>query len=237
MAREENELVQETRERLVERIRWHLRESDGKRGHDADGARQHDELAENLIYRLCHQKAILGKAEAYARKAFGRKLELAEEAVTTAVYLLDCAVRNYSTRRGLEERFDSSFHSIVIDAIRKVEASNRRMSEGPKVSLEVVSLDEPTSDGEESGGFTDIREDPSALQAFFEIIDQTAFESIAHRIPPKQLNVLAMKAQGYDFQEIGEKLGVNRETASSIYKKALAFIKNNIAPDSGGESK
>src|SRR5688500_9941876 len=116
MASEDHEIESETREQLAQRSRWHLKQADEKRAFDAEAARHHTEMADELIKKLCQQ--VLGKAEAYAKKAFGRKFELYEEAMVETIVLLDKALRNYTTRRGLEERFDATFHSIAVDAIR-----------------------------------------------------------------------------------------------------------------------
>lgn len=235
MASEEHEIKKETKEQLAERSRWHLRQADEKQGYDAKAAKHHTELADELIKKLCHQ--VLGKAEAYAKKAFGRKFELYEEAMVEMIVLLDKAVRNYTTRRGLEERFDATFHSIAVDAIRSVERANRRMTDAPK-DVELVSADETTSHEDGSESYADLLQDGSSLDAYFEIIDRTALESIAHRLTERQTQILKLKAEGNTFKEIAVALdGIDRETVSADYYRALAIIKNNIAPHRGGETK
>lgn len=234
MASEEHELEKETREQLAQRSRWHLKQADEKRGYDAEAARHHTELADELIRKLCEQ--VLGKAEAYAKKAFGRELELYREAMVETIVLLDKALRNYTTRLGLEERFDATFHSIAVDAIRSVERANRRVSDAPK-DLEIVSVDEDAS-GEDGGeSYADLLNDGSSLDAYFELIDRTAFESITHRFTKRQLQILKLRAEGHTFKEIAATLeGIDRETVSADYNRALAIIKNNIAPHRGGET-
>ena len=235
MASEEHEIDKETKEQLAQRSRWHLKQADEKRGYDAEAAKHHTELADELINKLCQQ--VLGKAEAYAKKAFGRKFELYEEAMVETIVLLDKALRNYTTRRGLEERFDATFHSIAVDAIRSVERANRRISDAPK-DLELVSVDEAASHEDGSESYADLLKDGSSLDAYFEIIDRKALESIAHRLTGRQLQILTLYAEGHTFQEIADALnGINRETVSADYKRAIAIIKNNIAPHRGGETK
>jgi len=234
MASEEHEIKKETNEQLAERSRWHLKQADEKRGYDVEAAKHHTELADELIRKLCQQ--VLGKAEAYAKKAFGRKFELYEEAMVEMIVLLDKALRNYTTRRGLEERFDATFHSIAVDAIRSVQRANRRVSDSPK-DLEIITLDETASDEDGGESYADLLKDGSSLDAYFELIDRAAFDSITHRLTVRQLQILKLRAEGHTFKDIAAALdGIDRETVSADYSRALAIIKNNIAPHRGGET-
>src|SRR5688572_16182853 len=104
MATEDDELGLEKPELTAQRIREHLREADVKRGTDPKAAQHHDVRATELIEQLSRQQ--LGKAQAYPARAFGRSFELHEEAIVETFILLDRALRNYETRKGLEERFD-----------------------------------------------------------------------------------------------------------------------------------
>ena len=235
MASEEHEIEKEAPEQLVERSRWHLKQADEKQSYDPGAAKHHSELADELIRKLCHQ--VLGKAEAYAKRAFGREFDLYEEAVVVTIAMLDKALRSYTTRLGLEKRFDATFHSIAVDAIRSVERANRPMTDAPK-DVDLVSIDESALHEDGSESYADLLKDGSSLDAYFEIVDRNALESIAHRFTERQLQILKLRAEGNTFKEIATALdGIDRETVSADYNRALKIIENNIAPHQGGENK
>jgi len=49
----------------------------------------------------------------------------------------------------------------------------------------------------------------------------------------RQVTVMTLRLQGFDFAEIGEQLGIHRDTASSDFEKACHFIQTNIARERG----
>jgi RNA polymerase sigma factor (sigma-70 family) len=228
MAEEDYGANLETPELAASRIRQHLRDADAKRATDAKAASIHDARATGLIDKL--SRRLLGKAEGYAARAFGRAFELHEEALVEIFIHLDRALRNYETRKGLEERFDATFHSIVVDAIRHVARTNRGMSGDTVDGMSIVSSDNVEDDDE--GLPSDSFQDSGALQAIFAAVDTAAFDEIAMRMPVRQLEVLRLRAEGWEFKEIATKLKINRDTASADYNRGLAFIKNHLTRNS-----
>lgn len=231
MQREEHELEQEEPEKLVERIRWHIGEAESKRDQPSQ-ANYHDEIVTELIQRLSMR--VLPKAEAIAKRICGTAYDLHSEGLVEIFKELNRVIRAVDTREGLESRFAATFERVAIDACRRVKSADHRISGKGNRRVQVESGDETADQaGDPESSVLELKEDPASLQGFLAIIGENAFETIAHRMKPRQVQVMTLRLQGFDFVEIGQQLGIHRDTASSDFEKACRFIKTNIAPESG----
>jgi|GEM_PF-4198971 len=231
MQREEHELETEEPEKLVERIRWHIGEVGIKRDQPGQAV-HHEEIATELIERLSMR--VLGKAEGIAKRICGTAYDLHSEGLVEIFKELNRVIRAVDTREGLETQFAATFERIAIDACRRVKSADHRISGKGNRRVQVISGDEDADkEGGEEASVLDQKEDQAALRGYLAIIGEHAFESIAHRMKPRQMQVMTLRLQGFDFKEIGEQLGIHRDTASSDFEKACLFIQTNISPERG----
>ncbi|RYG28118.1 sigma-70 family RNA polymerase sigma factor, partial [bacterium] len=228
----------ETSEQLVVRARYHADQARCKRSSEPSAAKAHDEQARTILRRLWTR--CTRTAHRAGCQAFGSSHGLYEEVVQEAAAELSRIVLGSKSLRNLDRRFSASFESVCIDAVRSVRRNNRGRSgssltyeqDGEKRSISFVASDEAPIPQEDEGAepLTLQHKDRGSLDGFAAIVGESAFDSIVHRLPPRQLKVLSLRLQGIEYKEIAALLKINRDTASSDFQKARAFIETNIAP-------
>lgn len=206
-------------ERLVSALFDHLQEAEiavadgnvGRAGH-------HRAKAESIYVDLTER--LRGRFERYAKGSFLGRSELQEDAVfEMALQLHEALLSNPARNVFFATHFNAALKTVIVDAIRRVQAVEGIERKTGRHRLPTVSLDGPPG-GNGPGIDGDLQ--PSMGEALTADIEPVVAQVIGRELTRALLRALPsdrhravflMVAQRYDWNSIAARTGVSKRTA------------------------
>jgi RNA polymerase sigma factor (sigma-70 family) len=180
----------------------------------------------------------------YARPTVERSMQRLVAELTDAARLSDHALRRLSRLRDAEQELMSEQHRLPTRA-EIIERSGLDRDAAEQVfagSAPARSLQEPITadDGGVIGVTGDLVTDPSAEDAYEQVLDEIEDEALSHELP-RLLSVLSdreraileahfgLKGEPQSYREIAERLGLSVNRVRQIERRALAKLRRAAA--------